>query len=134
MAKRQSAITNGLVALGLLVVGCSKPPPQPTTEEGRPVADAFLKRLVEQKPDEAWEATSADFKSDEGRESFRQFVRARPILQQSLNFVSATAVIVNDVPRTEFTYRPGDPKRTERVKLIVAQEASAWKVERVLVE
>jgi hypothetical protein len=119
----------------LLAVGCSQPPPaQPPLDVGRQVSDAFLALLVQGEYDKAWESTSAEFKSDEGRESFRDFVRARPALVQPLTFVSGEPIVVNGVQRTEFRYRPGTEKTTQSVKIIVSRDGTDWKVERVLVE
>lgn len=123
-----------LITFAVLAFGCSEPVEQPPPDIGRQVADDFLAHLAGNKPDDAWESTSAEFKSDEGRESFRDFVRARPVLTRPLIFLSAESIVVNEVPRTEFRYRSADEKAPQSVKLVVGKEGDGWKVERVLVE
>lgn len=117
-----------LAAAGWLLFG-NKGPAEPTVDEGRKTAEAFLSLLERGKAAEAWETTTAEFKSALGRERFVSQAAKSPILKKPLQFASTQAVNVSDAPRTEFVYQPADGAGG-MVRLLIAQEGGAWKVER----
>jgi hypothetical protein len=95
------------------------------------VADVFLERLRNGEVDAAWESTTADFKSDEGRESFRSVVQARPALKEPAEFVAFKEVSLHGLKRGECTYRAGTGTR---IRVVIANENGQWKVEQLVVE
>jgi hypothetical protein len=103
--------------------------PAPPSRDGRDVTEPFLTAIREGRADEAWESTTAEFKSAEGRESFR--VRARqPALQHELEFVSYEETEVSGLARGEATYRTAsDVAPAAHVSLLLAVENGDWKVE-----
>ncbi len=87
------------------------------------------------KPEDAWQATSAEFKSAEGREVFVKRVKRTPVLKSPLDFVSMQTVQVGTAPRGEFLYRAskGD-EAGKSVRLLVNKEFGEWKIDRVTTE
>lgn len=103
------------------------PSTQPSLDVGRAVADAFLKELRESHPEKAWDSTTAEFKSAQGREAFQRDVKPLAFLQQPLDFVSAQVVTVQEQPRTEYLFRA---KSGETVRIVIGKEDGQWKVDR----
>ena len=100
--------------------------------EGRPVAEAFLAQIRAAQVDAAWESTTAEFKSDQGREQFRKYVAQQPLLRQPLEFAEYQATELNGLPRGQCVFRAaGSPLK---VRVILAREGDAWKTEGVRVE
>jgi hypothetical protein len=121
------------VALAVVVAWMwSGSPTQPSVEEGRAVADSFLQLIRTGKAAQAWESTTAEFKSAEGRESFLRYVKKHPFLAKPMTFVSMQTVMIEDKPRGEYVYRPSDGTAT--VRLLAGREHDAWRVDRILVE
>ncbi|MBA3312744.1 MAG: hypothetical protein H0T47_05550 [Planctomycetaceae bacterium] len=130
-----------LIPLLLIVAGIgvwlliSRPPAQPGVDEGRVVADAFLASIRDGRPDDAWQSTTAEFKSAEGREVFRKRVAKMPVLKSPLEFVSMQTVEVGDQSRGEFLYRSSQGETAGKtVRLLVGNEYGAWKVDRLTTE
>lgn len=115
--------------------GCGGTAP-PDDTAARTVIERFHEQIRTGDVDAAWESTTADFKSDEGRDAFRRFVKSRPVLSQPLEFAEIKQVEINGLTRWEATLRPpGDQKSPATVvKTMIAQEAGIWKVERMIVE
>jgi hypothetical protein len=105
--------------------------PAPRQDEGRPIADLFLAQIREGQLDDAWESTTADYRSDQGRDAFRSFIAARPGLKQPAEFVRFEEVSVNDLKRSKYTYRLQTPlpSGSSEVGVLIANENGAWKVE-----
>lgn len=103
--------------------------PAPPARDGRDVTEPFLTALREGRADEAWESTTAEFKSAEGRESFRERARLPPF-QHELEFVSYQETDVSGLTRGEAIYRtpPGITPQAQ-VSLLLAAENGVWKVE-----
>ena len=127
-----------VVLLAVLVIAAAgaawlwmRSPARPSAEEGRAIADAFLGSIRDGKADEAWQSTTAEFKSAEGRESFRRYVARNPALKGEAEFVSTQTVQVGDLPRDEFLYRSADGKT---IRVLVGEELGEWRVDRVTVE
>ncbi len=99
---------------------------------GRPVADAFLAAIRAGRGAQAWESTTAEFKSAQGRESFLETVKRHPFLAQPLAFVSQQAVSIQGSPRVEYLYRPSQGSNTVRV--LVADEHDVLRVDRIAID
>ena len=82
--------------------------------------------------DDAWRGTSAEFKSMQGMEGLRGVVKQNASLRKPAEFVSFVPVTRNGLDMAECTFRTPAPGKT--VKVLLAQEAGAWKVERMSVE
>jgi hypothetical protein len=120
------------VVVALVVWMTSRPAPVANQEDGRPVAEAFLAQIRAGQVDAAWESTTAEFKSDEGREQFRQFVARTPLLKQPLEFGEYRATELNGLKRGECLFQAaGSPGK---VRVVVGREGDAWKTEGVFVE
>lgn len=123
------------IAFALLIAGYfaarqfMRPPTQATVEEGRASADAFLELIRDGNVGEAWDASTTEFKSIEGRESFMRKAKSTPILAEPLTFASMQKVAVNNSPRSEFLYT--STKSGKTVRILVGYEGGSWKVDRV---
>jgi hypothetical protein len=103
--------------------------PAPPARNGRDVSEPFLAAIRDGRADEAWESTTAEFKSAEGRESFRERAR-HPALQHELDFVSYNETEVSGLTRGEALYRtPPDVAPAAEVSLLLAAEHGTWKIE-----
>jgi hypothetical protein len=105
--------------------------PAPHEDEGRPIADLFLSQIRDGQLDEAWESTTADYRSDQGRDAFRTFVAARAGLKQPAEFIRFEEISVNDLTRWKYTYRLQTPlpSGSSEVGVLIANENGVWKVE-----
>ncbi|MDX1946852.1 MAG: hypothetical protein SFU86_15730 [Pirellulaceae bacterium] len=132
----------GIIAASLLLIAgltvwlWQSPTPVATPEVGRPVADAFLAQIAAGQVDAAWESTSAEFKSDEGRDSFRALVAKTPLLRGKLEFASYREVELNTLRRAECEYVPPAPAAATpaKVRVVVGLDGIDWKVDGVFVE
>lgn len=106
-----------------------QPSTQPDVEEGRAVAESFLHNVSDGKAGEAWDSSTAELKSIEGRESFMKKTSSAPILHEPLEFASTQEVKVQDSPRTEFLYT--STKSGKMVRVLVGYEQGQWKVDRL---
>ena len=128
--------TKLVVLVAILLIGAAvavwvwtRPRSQPALDEGRSVAERFLGDLKEGHPENAWQSTTAEFKSDEGKESFIAAVKPVKFLKEPLDFVSVQTVQVGEEPRSEFLYRA---KTGETVRIVLARDNGEWKVDRWL--
>ena len=118
-----------LAAAGYGIVTWLLSGPAPPLRDGQDVTEPFLAAVREGRADEAWESTTAEFKSAEGRESFRQRAR-HPALQQQLVFDGYKETEVSGLVRGESTYfTPPGTTPAARVTLLLAVENGTWKVE-----
>jgi hypothetical protein len=115
--------------MGLLISFWTKVPSQPTVDEGRAAVEAFLARVREGKPGEAWDQSTAEFKSIAGRESFVRLAQKSPILKEPLNFNSVQNVSVQEHPRSEFIYQ--SKKSGGSARVLIGYEQGEWKVDRL---
>lgn len=125
----------GLVFALVLVAGgyfafryFRKPPTQPSPEVGQTVAEDFLKKVRAGDPGKAWDSSTAEFKSFEGRESFIRKSKSTPVLKEPLQFTSSQQVMVQDQPRTEYLFQ--SPK-AKVVRVLVGHEQGNWRVDRL---
>lgn len=128
-----------LAAVGLTVWMLRSAMPVAPAEVGRPVADDFLAQIAAGQVDSAWESTSAEFKSDEGRDSFRAYVAKYPALRGKLEFVSYDEVELHTLRRAECVYAPvppavQTPPKPAKVRVLVGLDGGEWKVDGVFVE
>ncbi len=106
-------------------------PARPAVDAGKAVGDAFLGAVRDGKPDDAWQSTTAEFKSAEGKETFRRRAKATPNFKLPLVFVSTQTVAVGDQPREEYLYQAPRDGKMATVRLLIGQEGGEWKVDRV---
>jgi hypothetical protein len=118
-----------LIGLGVAIWIWTRPANQAKVDEGRSVAETFLGELQQGRPEAAWQSTTAEFKSDEGKESFVAAVKPVKFLKEPLEFVSVQTVQVGEMPRSEYLYRA---KTGETVRIVLAREEGQWKVDRWL--
>ncbi len=109
-----------------------KAPTEPSVDEGRAVADKFLELIRSGQAQQAWESTTAEFKSAEGRESFVRSVKKQPALAKPLSFVSVQTATVQGNPRAEYIYREAAGGGT--VRLLAGNDRGSWRVDRMIVE
>jgi hypothetical protein len=116
--------------------GCAgKTGTAPPQEDGRGVAEPFLEGIRDNRIDAAWESTTAEFKSDMGRETFRAYARKHPVLKEPLEFTGYEPDKTNGVTRGACDYStPAGSKVQAKVRVLVAREGELWKVERLIVE
>jgi hypothetical protein len=104
-------------------------------DSGKAIAEPFLEKIRSGKPDTAWETTTAEFKSNLGRENFLKYVDDHPLLKEPLEFYSLQTVSLNDVPMTECVFgKQGSPGSGPKVRVILAKEQGNLKVERLIAE
>ncbi len=106
--------------------------PVASVDDGRPVAEAFLAQIRAGQVDAAWESTTAEFKSDEGREQFRQYVAQFAVLRQPLEFAEYQATRLNGLPRGQCFFRA--TASPARIRVVLAREADTWKADGLFVE
>jgi hypothetical protein len=142
IGRQRDGNTRVIVPATLLVVALIagvwfwiKPSTRPGVEPGREVADAFLGLIREGKPGEAWDATTAEFKSAQGREAFLRTMKQKEFLRQPVEFVSIQEVQVGQEPRSEYLFRaPEKSPSGSEVRVVIGYESGAWKVDRVIIQ
>jgi hypothetical protein len=131
-AGRQAAVLAGVIVAAVAGYfayrAWRKPPTQPSVDEGQAAAESFL-AAVRSDPGKAWDQSTAEFKSIEGRESFIRKAKGTPILKETLKFNSTQTVTVQDRPRMEFLYQ--SPTTGKPIRLLIGFEGGAWKVDRL---
>lgn len=103
------------------------PSTQPSLDAGRSIAEAFLTELRDSHPEKAWESTTAEFKSAQGREAFQREVKPLTFLQSPLAFVSTQVVMIGEEPRSEYLFRAATGPT---VRIVIGNESGQWKVDR----
>jgi hypothetical protein len=136
-ARRGKTVLIVLLVIFVVLAGAvawtwRRAPTQPSVEEGRAVAERFLELLRTGNPAQAWESTTAEFKSAEGRESFLRYVKKHAFLTKPVTFVSMQSVTIEDSPRAEYLYRAADGAAT--VRLLAGREQDTWRIDRVAVD
>lgn len=120
-----------VIIAGALFFWMSQSATHPSPDVGQKIADTFLTALRDGQADAAWQSTTAEFKSAQGREAFAQFVMKNNSLTQPLEFVSSQLVDIQDQPRSEFVYRVTANKTT--IRIVIGRESNDWKVDRLIV-
>jgi hypothetical protein len=106
-----------------------QPRTQPAAETGRQIATSFLDKIRAGHADQAWESTTAEFKSAQGKESFIQSTKYEQHAKKEMQFVSMQTVLVQEVPRAEYVFRSDDG---QTLRLVIGKESGQWKVDRLL--
>lgn len=128
-------VLGGALLLILLVIvlryALQRPVPQAPPDVGKEVAELFLKQLRTGAADLAWQSTTAEFKSDEGRESFARYVQQHAALWPAIEFQEYRRGELNGLPRGQCIYHPAANSNPaiQQVRIAVAQEEGNWKVE-----
>ncbi len=129
-------IVVGVVAVVAIIAGYlyfSKPATQPDVDEGRAVADTFFTQIQNGEAVEAWQSTTAEFKSADGREAFMRLLKKWPFLQKPLEFGSSKTITLGEEERTEYLFDSPDAPNAS-VRVVIANEADTWKIDRLVVE
>lgn len=108
--------------------------PVASVDDVRPTAEQFLAQLRTGRPDQldaAWSATTAEFKSDMGRDRFRRFVLSTPPLRGPSELTDFRMTDANGLRRAECDFHTPSGMT---LRVLLAYEGSAWKVERILAE
>lgn len=110
----------------------ARPTPPPPADEAAGIAAGFLDRIRAGKPDDAWAATGAEFKSLQGRDAFRAYVRAhQKKLLAPTQLERAAPLPSAGLPLTECVFRPAGGGA---IRVTVGTEDGIWKVARLVVE
>lgn len=116
----------------------SRPVPQAPPDVGKQVAEQFLEQLRTGQAEAAWQSTTAEFKSDEGRESFVRYARQHAAVWPAIEFQEYKRGELNGLPRGQAFYQPSTsavpPPSIKQVRIAVAQEEGTWKVEGLFLE
>ncbi len=122
----------GLLLAVAALAGCGRSSAQPSTEEATAVGTLFLERIRHGSAAEAWQSTTAEFKSALGQDRFVRYVADRPVLGQPLTFRDAQTVVINEQPRVECAFRHAETGAV--VKLLIGREHDTWRVDRLTIE
>lgn len=125
MTGRSSVLAVAGAALLLALPGCGAGAPEPDVSRG--IAAKFLSEISTGKGGDAWQSTTAEFKSARGKEAFLREVRADKSLKAEASFVSQQSVKVQEEDRPELLFRLGDGKE---IRIVLGKEGDAWKVDR----
>jgi hypothetical protein len=109
---------------------------QAPPDEVQAAAAKFLDQVREGQVEQAWNDTTAEFKSMLGLDGFRQLVRTHPDLKQKAEFQGLEMITRNEIPLASCRFQVQDVKRkkTTELKVIFAREQGVWKVERLLLD
>lgn len=133
--KSRGALPRVLIALALCGGCAGQPRGAPPPADGRNAAEPFLTEIRNSRIDAAWDSTTAEFKSDMGRERFRKLVQSNRIFKEPLEFAGYEPDQTNGITRGACDYRtPADAKVQAKVRVLVAREGDFWKVERLIIE
>lgn len=125
-----SAAWIALVSVSCLLSGCGSGP-QP--DEAEVIAEGFLAQISAGNVDEAWEATSSEFKSFMGRDRLRNFVRGAPSLKQPVTLVRCQPkALETGLELIECVYSPEKGDKT--IRILLDSQQGKWVVERLYVD
>lgn len=120
--KTQLIVLSAILGVAMIAAAWywMRPATQPSMEAGRAVAETFLDNIRKGQTPQAWDSTTADFKSDQGKESFERAIKKLPQFKQPWNFVSMQTVTLQDHPRNEYVYRNDDGKS---VRVLIGRDS-----------
>lgn len=117
-------------AVLLLVVGVGvwlvSGPPRLTPTQAEEIATAFLSDVRDGRIDEAWAATSVEFKSAYGRDRFHDLVRSKKRFRVPAVCESCVMDLKRQPPIAECVFRT--EANDARIKVILSPEEGVWKV------
>ena len=131
MSKRTLLALTVVVAVAIVggILLWNRPAANPSPAEGQAIAEAFLARLETGDAGAAWESTTAEFKSAEGKTKFAARVKANAWLGEPMAFSSVQQVKVNDTDRLEFAFTSA--KTGKFVRILLARDQGQWRVDRL---
>lgn len=137
--KSKTAIIASIVlvaALGAIAyqfLGKSSSPPP---DNGVSIAEPFLASVRSGQVDAAWDSTSAEFKSLQGKEEFKKYVKEHPVLKEPLGLETFQNVTLSKKTCLQCNFhKEAAPGAKPKVRVFIAQDVGgAWKVERLLVD
>lgn len=97
----------------------------------KPIADAFLKLINNEKTEEAWDSTSVEFKSYMGKAQFQSTVTMNPFLKKALTFYKTEKDAQSKV-LTYCSYKEAISKKT--IVVIVGPDQDAVRVQGMKIE
>jgi hypothetical protein len=103
-----------------------------SVEQSRQAAIEFLELIQSGQVDQAWESTSAEFKSFIGRDRLRQYVKSYAVLQKPVTLQDCQPADA-PVPLLDYIFA-GDDHPALLVHVLMASEKGEWKVERLTVD
>lgn len=103
----------------------------PDDSEGRTIADLFIQQIQAGQASAAWDSTTAEFKSAEGREAFLRFVGSEKKTIQTSVFESSRTVEQHGVQYTEYSFKSEAGKH---VVLTLGSEGQQWHVTAMRIE
>jgi hypothetical protein len=122
------------VLLSLLLItnlfACGNKAPEGDSNE-KTISDSFLKLVSAGKIEEAWNSTSAAFKSYMGKAQFQSTVAANPFLKKDVTFEKAEKDTKTKV-LTYCSYKESKSKKT--VIVIVGADPDALRVQGMKIE
>lgn len=123
-----------LLALTILlgIPGCGSHDATTDADQQRSAADDFLELIRGGKAGEAWDCTSTEFKSAQGRESLMRTVKMHPWLKAPLNFESRDTLAIGRRTQYEFVYCSQDARH--RIRLLIAPGDGHWCIDRLKIE
>jgi len=130
--KNVAGVLAASILAGLFGFACwvwMRPALNPSIEEGRAVADAFLTGVRDGKTGDVWATTTPEFKSAEGRERFITRLKKNAWVRETMVYSSAQHVNVNGNERIEFVFT--SDKSGKPVRLLVGRDQRQWKVDRL---
>lgn len=122
-----------LAAIGYQWFGKSTAPP---ADNGVSIAEPFLAGIIAGQVETAWDSTSAEFKSLQGKEEFKKFVKAQPVFKEPLELEHVQQVTINKSTCLQCNFhKKSAPGAKPKVRVLIARDTGgAWKVERLLVD
>jgi len=127
-----SKITRSLLFLLLItnLFACGNKAPEGDSNE-KTISDSFLKLVSSGKTEDAWNSTSAEFKSYMGKAQFQSTVKANPFLKKDVPFEKEEKDEKTKV-LTYCSYKESKSKKT--VIVIVGPDPDALRVQGMKIE
>jgi len=125
------AAVSGVASAILALAGCNRTPP---ADDAGLIADVFIETVCAGEVDDAWESTTAEFKSAKGKEAFRRAVRKEPVFKKPLKRSSQETIKIGSLERLQLRYQPDDATSQSTVKVLMAATDGYWQVDSVSVE